>query len=596
MSGRYEDPNHPGTGRQAPRGRHAGPPSDAFDALPDDDYRYPPPQSQPQWVPDGPGMQPPAFGGAAPRPAPSGPLPPWTGTGPQQQQRFLGGAPPREQTGSQPQFPSGPMPQYPQGHPSGPQPQYPQGHPSGPQPQYPQGHPSGPMPQYPGGQQFPSGPQPQFPPRFPSGPQPQVRTGPQPQFPGGQPSAQFAGGLPNSPQGFPAAPGMPGGSGGPAGPMRSGPMRSGPPPGGLPPAEEGEDWEEGGFFSGYDDEVEGEEPPRKRRRRQLAPLIALLVIVLPLGALGFFGYQFYMSKYHPADYTGEGTGSVTVHVPPGATASSLGPELQQQGVVASARAFVLAAEHYTGTGGLEPGFFKLHLHMQASIAYEILANPKNIVQTNVTLPEGLRSVNVLAVLAQKTTNSLASYQAAFKDVAKLGLPSYANGNPEGYLFPDTYSIQPNQSALQVLQEMVAKFNQEAASVHLTTAASTVGMTPGQLIIVASLIQAEGGTLSDYPKVSEVVYNRLRLKMKLQFDSTVLYGLKTYGTRATDAQLKINTPYNTYMHPGLPPTPIDNPGLAAINAALHPASGNNYLYFCSLSQNHTEFSANPLSCP
>jgi uncharacterized YceG family protein len=575
MSGRYDEPEYLPT-RQESRGRHAGPPSDAFDALPyEDPYGqpgYPPqrPEPAPRRVPDGTGPMPRHAQG---RPA-TGPQPrfpagqPQYPTGPQQ--RYPAGQP-RPQTGPQPRFPAGRQ----QGFPSGPQPQYPAGHPSGPQPQFPGGHPSGPQPQFPGGPrggQYPSGPQ-----RFQSGPMQQAHTGPQ-QFAGG-PQGPFPGG---PVQGGPQR-GFPGG-----GPAQPGPMRGGP--------QQPEEEEESGFFSGYNEDDEGDGPPKKRKARRLAPWIALLVIVLPLAAAGFYGYRLYMEKYHPADYSGAGTGNVTVHVPMGATASSLGPALQQDGVVASSRAFVLAAEHYTGSGGLEPGYFKLHEHMQASIAYEILADPKNMIQTKVTLPEGLRSVNVLAVLAQKTANSLASYQAAFKDVAKLGLPSYANGNPEGYLFPATYNIQPGQSAQQVLQTMVSQFNTEASSLHLTTAASSVGMTPGQLMIVASLVQAEGGTLSDYPKVAEVVYNRLRLHMKLQFDSAVMYGLHKYATRATDAELQINTPYNTYMHTGLPPTPIDNPGASAIDAALHPASGNNYLYFCSESQSHTVFSATPLSCP
>ena len=113
------------------------------------------------------------------------------------------------------------------------------------------------------------------------------------------------------------------------------------------------------------------------------------------------------------------------------------------------------------------------------------------------------------------------------------------------------------------------------------------MTPGQVITVASLLQAEGGRVSDYPKIARVLLNRLQVNMPLQFDSTVFYGLHLYGTSATIAQTHINTPYNTYMHKGLPPGPIDSPGNAAIQAALHPAAGT-WLYFVSSTNGVTTF--------
>jgi len=141
--------------------------------------------------------------------------------------------------------------------------------------------------------------------------------------------------------------------------------------------------------------------------------------------------------------------------------------------------------------------------------------------------------------------------------------------------------------------MVRRFDQEAAQVHLTTAAPGVHLTPTQVIVVASLVQAEGGRVQDYPKIARVVYNRLANGMKLQFDSTVFYGLGKYGTSATSAEINTPGPYNTYLHTGLPPGPIDSPGNAAIQAALHPTAGN-WLYFASLKNGAMEFSPSPIS--
>jgi UPF0755 protein len=320
--------------------------------------------------------------------------------------------------------------------------------------------------------------------------------------------------------------------------------------------------------------------PRRRRFRWLAPLVALAVILVPVGIGGSYAYSFYMHRYHPADYSGPGTGRVVVHVPSGASASSLGPELVKLGVVASARAFVLAAEHSSNPSGLLPGFYGMRQHMKASLAYALLLNPKNLVQVTVTIPEGWRLSQVVAHLGATSGIPASDYEKVLKDPAKLNLPAYANGNPEGYLFPATYEVQPHETALGVMAAMVQRFDQEAAAVNLPAAARQVHLTEDQVIIMASLVEAEGGKISDYPKIARVIYNRLAQNIPLQLDSTVLYGLNTYGIIASDAQLNSNSPYNTYRHKGLTPGPIDSPGDAAIRAVLHPASGN-WIYFVTV---------------
>ena len=318
----------------------------------------------------------------------------------------------------------------------------------------------------------------------------------------------------------------------------------------------------------------------RRRLGWIAPLAALLVIVIPLAVGGVYAYSLYMSKYHPADYSGGGTGSVVVQVPSGASAVSFGPELVKLGVVASSRAFVLAAEHSSNPVGLLPGFYGMRKHMQASLAYALLLNPKNLVQVTVTIPEGLRLTQTMALLGAKSGIPASAYAKVLNDPASLGLPSYANGKAEGYLFPATYEVQPHETALGVLKGMVQRFDQEAATVNLPAAAKQVHLTEGQVIIMASLVQAEGGRLSDYPKIARVIYNRMAQGIPLQLDSTVLYGLNTFGILANDQQLNSSSPYNTYRHKGLTPGPIDSPGNAAIQAVLHPAPGN-WLYFVTV---------------
>jgi UPF0755 protein len=304
------------------------------------------------------------------------------------------------------------------------------------------------------------------------------------------------------------------------------------------------------------------------------------VIFVPLAVGGVYVYSLYQSKYHPADYSGAGTGHVVVQVASGETPTGLGPELTRLGVVASSRAFVLAAEHSSNPSGLLPGFYGMREHMKATLAYAALLNPKDLVQITVTIPEGWRMSQTVSWLGAHSGIPLSAYQNALKNPASLHLPGAANGKPEGYLFPATYEIQPHETALGVLSGMVQSFNQEATNINLPAAAKQVHLSEAQVITMASLVQAEGGRLSDYPKIARVIDNRLAQGIPLHLDSTVLYGLNTYGILASDAQLNSSSPYNTYRHKGLPPGPIDSPGDAAIQAVLHPAAGN-WIYFVTV---------------
>jgi uncharacterized YceG family protein len=356
----------------------------------------------------------------------------------------------------------------------------------------------------------------------------------------------------------------------------------------------------GGGNGPRDDWDDRDRRPRKKATRWIPRVLVLTVVaVIVIGGLvgGLDIYHKYEARYHPADYAGPGTGDVTVQVMSGDTAFSLAPRLVQLGVIASTRAFTNAAEAATTTTstnstGLEAGFYVLHHHMQASLAYAAVINPKNLVQTTVTIPEGKRAVDVIAIISAKTKIPLKNFQQVLAHPSQLGLPSYANGKVEGYLFPATYAIVPHETALQILQAMVQRFNVEAQQVNLVSAASAAGLTPTKLIIEASLAQAEGGSVSDYPKIAEVIHNRIAIGMHLQFDSTVLYGLGKYAVSATIKQTQTPGPYNTYLNAGLPAGPISNPGDAAIQGILHPDHGN-FLYFLTKPGGKSEFSPSPL---
>ncbi len=318
---------------------------------------------------------------------------------------------------------------------------------------------------------------------------------------------------------------------------------------------------------------------RKGGLRRAAPLIAVGVLFFALCTAGAAYYWVYRTYLHPADYPGAGTGTVQVVIAPNETATAVGQMLFSKGVVASARAFSNAAKDSGKGTALEPGTFSLHLHMKASLAFQLLLSPAARVETKVPVPEGLRLSNIIAVLGRET-GDLKGYKQAIGEVSQLGLPAYAHNNPQGYLFPDTYTVPHDTPPLKVLQEMVNAFNQEATKVDLVSQAHQGNITPAEVITIASLVQAEGGRISDYPKIAEVIYNRLNQGIKLQLDSTVMFALHKYGILASNADLKVKSPYNTYANPGLPPGPIDSPGDAAIKAALHPVHGN-LLYFVTV---------------
>jgi UPF0755 protein len=230
------------------------------------------------------------------------------------------------------------------------------------------------------------------------------------------------------------------------------------------------------------------------------------------------------------------------------------------------------------------GYYQLKKQMSADDAFKVLDNPKDIVTASVTIPEGLRAVDIVHVLAADTKYSVADFQKALKQSSALGLPSYAGGNPEGYLFPSTYGFGPKEKPVDMLKDMVDRWKQAAASDGLVAGAQQVGRTPAEVMTIASLIQAEGRG-SDMVKVSRVIYNRLDgpgdkegTAGLLQIDATVNYALHRKGVVAvSDADTHVSSPYNTYLHPGLPPGPINSPGDAAIKAALHPATGDWYYY-------------------
>ncbi|MEV4181342.1 endolytic transglycosylase MltG [Streptosporangium canum] len=317
---------------------------------------------------------------------------------------------------------------------------------------------------------------------------------------------------------------------------------------------------------------------RRRRRRNrggfLAPMLAAIVLLGGVGAGGFYGYTWLRDAMTVEDYTGEGAGEVVVEIKTGQSASDVARTLQEQGVVKSAEAFVDAAAAADMSASLQPGEYTLRKQMSAAAAVKLLDPDKRLRET-VTLKEGLRVSDTLIQLAKETGKPLKEFQRAARDGKALGLPSYARGRLEGYAFPATYEISPKMEPVDILTAMVDRFHRTAGKDGLEKEAKALGHTPHEIMTIASIVQAESGSVEDMGKVARVIYNRLdgNPPRKLEMDSTVMYGLNKYGVAATNADLESNSPYNTYAREGLPPGPIANPGDHAIQAALNPTKGD-----------------------
>lgn len=331
---------------------------------------------------------------------------------------------------------------------------------------------------------------------------------------------------------------------------------------------------------------------RRRRRARIAATVAFLVVIVVLGGTVWGGYQVYQKLTHVPDYNGKGSGQVMVEVEQQESLGSVGLTLEKLDVVKSQKAFEEAANANPDSYKVQPGHYQMRKKMRAKLALDRLLDPSAKVQWRITVPEGMRAKNTLALLSKKTDIPLKDFTKAAKNPADLGLPPSAKGKLEGYLFPATYLFPPNATAKSVLRTMVQRYQQEAINLRLDEQAKEHGMTVHEVVTVASLVEAEAKQ-DDFGKVSRVVYNRLDEGMPLQFDSTVTYALGRSHLKVTYDDLKVDSPYNTYKHKGLPPGPIDSPGAHALKAALNPTPGN-WLYFVTTNPKtgETKFTNSP----
>lgn len=329
-------------------------------------------------------------------------------------------------------------------------------------------------------------------------------------------------------------------------------------------------------------EYQHDHEPSHHPRRAFGCLAVALALAVLLGG-GYLAYSFGVSALRdrlapPADYSGGGTGRVLVEVRSGDTSSDIAATLQGKGVVQSQEAFTDAARDEPRSVGIQVGFYELRKKMSAASALAVLIKPANRIRDVVTVREGLRVDQIVDLLVDKTDFSRKQYERVLASPKSIGLPSYARGNPEGYLFPATYELSPDATPRSILRSMVSRYEAAVSDLDIVARSKALGYTPHDVMTVASIVQAEGRLPKDLPRIARVLYNRLAKGQPLQLDTTIVYIFRSEGKlTTTDEQRASRSPYNTYLNEGLPPTPISAPGEAAIRAALAPADGP-WLFF------------------
>jgi UPF0755 protein len=331
-------------------------------------------------------------------------------------------------------------------------------------------------------------------------------------------------------------------------------------------------------------------PPQRRRSIGFGRLFIAIIVMAGVVAGLIFGGKAVIShlthKSTVADYSGSGTGSVDVTIVSGQSPTTIARNLAAKGVVKSAAAFEKAAAADPDRAAkIQPGDYLLRHHMSGASAFNRLFDPKALNAQRFTIAEGLDLRHILPIISKATGLSVADLTAAALQPKLLGLPSWASNvtSAEGFLFPATYAPKKGTSAVNVLRQMVAKFNQEATALNLVSQAQARGVTPLQAVTLASIVEKEVNQTADLRKAAAVMYNRLKDTADfptLGMDSTTRYSLGDYTGNLTQSQLNNPSPYNTRVTPGIPPGPIGNPGEATLKAVLAPVEGN-YTYFVYL---------------
>jgi UPF0755 protein len=301
-------------------------------------------------------------------------------------------------------------------------------------------------------------------------------------------------------------------------------------------------------------------------------VLGLLLVVAVLGAI----YVVY------AAVTGgesEPTGPARIEVVKGDTLSSVAEKLEQAGVIPSA--FMFKMEARVGGYGTEikTGEYTFARGAESEMILEKLTAGDAAPTLAVTIPEGLSLEETAQEVAGQSGVSAAEFEEAARrtDYGYGFLEDPAIKTTEGFLFPKQYEFEKGTKAPQMVTRMLEQYLMETQTLDISSARERLNLSEYELVIVASLIEKEAAGPEERPLVASVIYNRIRKDMPLQIDASVHYALDKQGEELSLADLKVNSPYNTYENTGLPPGPICSPSRDSLEAAMNPAE-TDYLYY------------------
>ena len=275
----------------------------------------------------------------------------------------------------------------------------------------------------------------------------------------------------------------------------------------------------------------------------------------------------------------------TIVIPSGSSGDEIAQILYKADVVKSARSFFSAATANPNSQSIQPGTYRINRKIPGKEAVLQLLDPKRR-SLVLLIKEGERVYEIASALSQLNFSSNEIDQISKESV---DIPGFGERNPEGFFFPATYNLTPNDDLKAVKDRLLGKFISITKEIDFQNRAKLLGLTPYDALIISSIVQSEGFDEQEFRKVARVIYNRLEIGMPLQLDSTVLYALKERRIAVNKQDIEISSRYNTYNRQGLPPTPIGNPGRAAMEGTLNPDVGD-WLYFVTVEPGSTKFTA------
>lgn len=306
-------------------------------------------------------------------------------------------------------------------------------------------------------------------------------------------------------------------------------------------------------------------------------LIAVVLAVVFIAAMGLFTWRFVTAQYAPVDPNDHNYFDIVI--PPQSTANQIAELLKKNDLIHSETAFLSYCKKEGYDSKLMAGHYRLSRSFPLATIAAYIAEGR-VVNISFTIPEGYTVAQIKDLLVRKKICSAEAWDRAIQEKYDYDfLKEVPVGNKnrlEGFLFPDTYSISEDCSTEQIIDLMLKNFKQ-VWDKRFAAAAKSQKLGVYETLILASLIEKEARIDSERPVIAGVIENRLKDGMLLQIDATILYALQEHKQTISYRDLEVESPYNTYKYAGLPPGPIACPGQAAIAAALKPARHDYYYY-------------------